>query len=204
MNKHVQSMKNALVDYQKAVKAAIAKMEENSSIYQPAEAEKANAAVMENLSKAKQTAKDSISAAMEAGRSEADAWGQLDGAKITEDARLLESEAVNPEQFKGLVKKYQDNSTMLQLLTRYAEKQNAGRGGFSAAWNYDGKGKADRDAWYFDTSEIPTIEDKHTTYDSYAETANNLIEQLGSTEKGKMGMGPDSPMLAAAIDGFGE
>ena len=45
MNKHVGTMKDALADYLKTAKSYLETIDENNRIYQPAEAEKANAAI---------------------------------------------------------------------------------------------------------------------------------------------------------------
>ena len=204
MNKHVQTMKNALTNYRKAVKAAVAKMEENNRLYKPEEAEKANAAIMAKLAEDKDTVKGLIREAQEAGQHDADAWGQLDGSKITDDARLLDAGAVNPDQFQALVRKYQNNATMLQLLANYAEKQNEGHGGFSDVWNYGGKGNVARQQRHFDTSGLPTVEAKRAEFNNYAAAAYSIADRIGSFEKGQLGVGIDSPMLNDQIDNFGE
>lgn len=204
MNKHVQTMKNALSNYRKTVKASVVKMEENTRILKPEEAEKANAAIMEKLAEDKATVKDLIREAQEAGQHDADAWGRLDGAAITPDARLLDAGAVNPEQFRGLVQKYQDNPTMLQLLANYAEKRNEQSGGFSAIWNYGGKGNAARTSPHFDTAGLPTAESKKAEFNSYAASAYSLADRIGNLEKGRIGYGADSPLLIEELDHFGE
>ncbi len=204
MNKHIQTMKNALNNYQRSVKAGLEKMEENTRLYKPEEAEKANAAIMAQLKEAKTTVTDQIAEAQTAGQHDIDAWGKLDGSKITDDARLLEHGAVNPEQFRTLVEKYQDNSTMLQLLANYADKQNEGSGGFSAVWNYGGKGNDARSRQHFDTTGLPTVEAKQTAFDHAAASAFSIADRIGSFEKGKIGTGPDSPLILSALEHFGE
>ena len=65
MNKHIQTMKNALNNYQKAVKTAASKMEENNRLYKPEEAEKANAAIMARLKEDHETVRERIREAKE-------------------------------------------------------------------------------------------------------------------------------------------
>lgn len=204
MNKHIQTMKNALTDYQKSVKTGLDKMEENTRLYKPEEAEKANAAIMAQLKEAKTTVTDQIAEAQTAGQHDIDAWGQLDGSKITDDAALLQAGAVNPEQFRSFVEKYQDNSTMLQLLANYADKQNEGSGGFSAVWNYGGKGNDARSRQHFDTTGLPTVEAKRAAFKNAAASAFSLVDRIGTIEKGKIGTGPDSPLVLSSLEQFGE
>lgn len=204
MNKHIQTMKNALKNYQKEVKAATAKMEENTRIYNPEEAEKQNAAIKARLEEDHKTVTARIREAQEAGQHDIDAWGKLDGSKITDDAALLQAGAVNPEQFRAFVEKYQDNATMLQLLANYAEKENGGEGGFSTFWNYGGKGNDARNRRHFDTTGLPTVEAKQKAFNNAAASALNLADQIGNLEKGKIGTGPDSPFIISALEQFGE
>lgn len=204
MNKHIQTMKNALTHYQKSVKTGLDKMEENTRLYKPEEAEKANAAIMARLEEEKKTVTDQIAEAQAAGQHDIDAWGKLDGSKITDDAKLLEHGAVNPEQFRTLVDKYQDNSTMLQLLANYADKQNEGSGGFSAVWNYGGKGNDARSRQHFDTTGLPTVEAKRAAFKNAAASAFSLVDRIGTIEKGKIGTGPDSPLVLSSLEQFGE
>lgn len=202
MNKHLQAMKTAVEDYRAAVKKAHGLIAENDRLYKPEEAERANAAVLDKLKKDRDAALEAIWAAQDAGRSEAESWGQLDGSKITDDAKLLDAGAVNAEQFKSLVRKYQGNATMLTLLGKYAEKQNGGNGGFNAVWGYGGKGNAARSAEHFDTTGLPTIAGKKAVFDRWAKTAIDLTERIGNREPGKMGMGPDSPIVTTALEKF--
>lgn len=51
-------------------------------------------------------------------------WGQLNGADLTDDAKLLTAGLVNPEQFDRLKGKYSNNATMLTALKKYGEQEN--------------------------------------------------------------------------------
>lgn len=209
MNKHIQTMKNSLTNYQAAVKAGMAKMAENKRIYKPDIAEKENENILKQLREDLSTVQGYISEAQNAGRHDVDAWGSPDPAKITADAALLEHDAVNPNQFRDLVKKYENNSTMLQLLANYAEKKNQGTGGFEAVWNYGGKGNAARTSNHYDTTGLPTAEAKKAVVDNYAAKAFSLAKQIAypifnPTERNNIGMGPDSTLVTAALEHFGE
>ena len=51
-------------------------------------------------------------------------WGQLDGANLTDDAKLLTAGLVDPEQFNRLKEKYSNNATMLTALKKYGDQEN--------------------------------------------------------------------------------
>ena len=202
MNKHVETMRNALLNYQKTAKELYAKAEENSRIYRPTEAEKANEAIYTKLKESRNAAMDAISQAREAGRIEAEEWGKIDGHKLTPDAELLSAGAVNPSQFKELVQKYQDNSTMLQLLKNYATTKNGQDvSGFMSGWGYGGKGAAPSE--HYDVSGIPSVAQKTKQIDSYADSAADLLARLGDNGHG-FGTGADSPLVVNALEHFGE
>lgn len=204
MNKHLQTMKNALTNYQETVKAGLAKMEENNRLYKPEEAEKANAAIMAKLNDERQRVKDQIAEAQEAGQREVNAWGKLDGTQITDDAKLLEHGAVDPDQFAGLVQKYQNNATMLKLLSDYADKENEATGSFSAYWNFAGKGNVGRSRRHFDTRGLPTVEAKQAGIKNAAASAFSLADQIGNLDNNQIGTGPESPFINSALEHFGE
>ena len=202
MNKHVESMRNALLNYQKTAKELYAKAEENSRIFKPAEAEKANEAIYARLKESRSAAMAAVNQARENGKAEAEAWGKIDGHKLTPDAELLSAGAVNPSQFKEMVQKYQDNSTMLQLLKNYASTKNGqDYSGFMAGWGYGGKGAAPSE--HYDTSGIPTVAQKTKQIDSYADSAADLLTRLGDNGHG-FGTGADSPLVVNALEHFGE
>lgn len=207
MNKHIGSMKDALTDYLKTTKSYLEKIDENNRIYQPAEAEKANAAIYDKMRTAYEAVIEKINNAKEAGRTDIEAWGQLDGSAITPDVELLKNDAVRPDAFRHLVEKYQNNSTMLQLLANYAEKKNGeSGGGFNSVWKYprpDGtvpNGKAE----YYDTSGLPSAEKMQKEIDKYAASALNLADRISDTDHGgSYGTGPNSPIVQSSVETFG-
>lgn len=203
MNKHIQSMKDAVTNYRQTVKEAVTQIEKNNQLYKPAEAEKANEKIFDKLHKERNAVIEKIKTAQEAGQRDVNSWGQLDGGKITDDAKLLDAGAVNPEQFKDLVKKYESNATMLQLLQNYAEKQNEQSGGFAALWGYGEKSNAASAKRFFDTSILPTARGKRETLKQYADQAISIADNIGDFTPGRIGGGPDSPFLDAQIENFG-
>lgn len=52
-----------------------------------------------------------------------DKWNELDGSKLSDDAKLLEMDLpMNQVQFQQLCTKHKDNSLMLSLLCQYADR----------------------------------------------------------------------------------
>lgn len=52
-------------------------------------------------------------------------WGQLNGADLTDDAKLLTAGLVDPAEFDRLKEKYHNNATMLTALKKYGDQENA-------------------------------------------------------------------------------
>jgi hypothetical protein len=194
MNKHLQTMKNALTNYEKDARAWAQKMEENARLYKPEEAAKANDAILSKMEDSRAAVKQIIQEAMEAGQKDAEAWGRIDPARITDDAKLLDAGLVNPEQFKGLVQKYQDNATMLQLLDTFAKKNS----GPAFNWGFDGK-KDNRP--YFDTTGIVTAKQKAGEYERFAAIACSLADSVGKSPR-EIGYSQDA--VSRSIQVFGD
>lgn len=193
MNKHLQTMKNALANFEKDATAWAKKIDENNRLYKPEEAKKANDAILAKMEDSRRAVKQIIQEALESGQHDAEAWGQLDPAKITDDAKLLDAGMVTPEQFKGLVQKYQGNATMQQLLAKYAEKNS----GPMFNWGYDRK-KDTRP--YYDTHGIMTAEKKAAEFDRQAGNAFYIADRIGKQGR-DLGYSPE--VLQRSIENFG-
>lgn len=193
MNKHLQTMKNALANFEKDATAWAKKIDENNRLYKPEEAKKANDAILAKMEDSRRAVKQIIQEALESGQHDAEAWGQLDPAKITDDAKLLDAGMVTPEQFKGLVQKYQGNATMQQLLAKFAEKNS----GPAFNWGFDGK-KDTRP--YYDTHGIMTAEKKAAEFDRHAGNAFYIADRIGKQGR-DLGYSPEA--LQRSIENFG-
>lgn len=198
MNKHLETMKNLMRNYDSSVTKAHAKIAENNKLFQPEEAERQNNAILERLKADKEAVKAQILEAREKGAGEFEAWGKLDGGQITPDAKLLEHGTITPDQFKALADRYQGNATMVDLLLKYANEHGSnGGGGFTAAWNFSGKEKQDKP--HYDTSGLHTSADKIATLDRCTNEALGFIESFGDTSRLST-----EGWRAARIDRFGE
>ena len=203
MNKHVERMKTALTAYQEMATDIRAKIEENNRIYRAAEAEKANDVLLEKLHTAKDDVMAAIDEAKAAGYKEASEWGVISAYKMTDDVKLFsDGHDITPAQFSDMVTKYQDNSTMLQLLKNYADNKNKDDvSGFMAGWGWSRNGNVS-DGQHYDTSNIPTVESKCKVIGSYAESATDLLNRMCDTS-GAFGSGVDSPLVLSALESFG-
>ena len=187
MNQHLQRMKNAIAGYHGKARAAAAEIERAYSLYQREPAEREEQRIRDRLAKERQAAQGEIDAACNAALESVKAWGTLDGSRMTDDVKLFDV-GLTPEQFNGLVDKYQDNYTMLNALIRYADKENR-----EAARNAHGIPET-----RFSTATIPTPEAKTAQWERIYNGACSMLETL---EKGD----PFSKSLAdAGVEHWGE
>ena len=180
-------IKNVLENYRKQAQATQSKIEEAKRIYQGDVAEREISRLKGNLEKEKATAASVIKEITAAGRAEAKAWGEMDGEKITADAKLLENNLLIPEQFPIFVEKYKDNGTMSQLLYNYGEKQNAER-----------RAENPLAPPAFNTALIASAETLVNNVDHIENSAMSILDMV---DGGFLG-GANSEMVAAAIENF--
>lgn len=125
MNTYLQRTKDAILDYLGKAQRTEAKINEGRNIYLPESMEREEKRLRGELMKARKETEAKLDSIYQEASAGARSWGTLDGAKLTDDAYLLNGQGVTPEQFDALVKRYQDNYTMLDQLKKYGEKQNA-------------------------------------------------------------------------------
>ena len=210
MNSYTERMKKAILEYQKTAKAASDKIAEVEQLYKPEEAAKERERILAKLTTEQERVLACITEAASEGQRAAAAWGRLDGSKITPDAELLRAGTVKPAQFAEMVERYQDNGTMMQLLSDYAEKRNAETGGgFEAKWGFtrrpaDITGQVFRpdEVQYFDTSRIPTVQGRQMDLEKSAKAAASIVKSMSDFTPG-FGHGPGSEMIQTAIQNFG-
>lgn len=187
MNKYLEQMKAAVVEYRSAAQKAAKEMAENTERLNAEYSDEANSAILSRLEAKKREAQEKISAATEAGISGIKEWARLDGSKITADAELLKY-GVTPAQFDDLVDRYKENGTMLSLLRKYGSDQNTANRDNAAAITYD-------------VSRIPKEEDRIHAYKIFGNTARSYIDALSGNGFVR---GSSSAMLNVGIDNFGE
>ena len=180
MNKNAETIKNALLTYKGLREAADARIKQIRETYGE-EAGRAEAEIQsKRLSQARATAESTIQNAHGEGRRAAEAWGTLDGSKLTDDIKLLDAGLVDREAFNGLKNRYKDNATMLSALRKYGEKKNA-----EAAKEIRDSGDAFTAALTepFELRDIPTAEDKMKRWDKAKSSALDLLDAMDGAGK---------------------
>jgi len=185
---HVDRMAAAVKKYYSEAQIAAEKMRRNNETYIKEAADKENERIKQQLQTVRQSAEDAIAEAQESGKNEALKWGELDGSKITDDARLLDFD-ISPEQYSKLVEKHRTNGTMLSLLKNYGDRQN------EKYRQKEGK-TGEMPKVYYPSGNIPTAEKKAEVYDKFAAGARLMLSQIDG--------GTDSPMVKVAVENFGQ
>lgn len=181
MNQHAVNMKNALNDYKKATDTAKRQIEFITTTYGKEAGEAEREIQAKKLEKARAAAVDTINKAAGAGYKEAEAWGRLDGSKLTEDAKLLDAGLVDKAEFDRLKAKYSGNYTMLHALRKYGEKQN--KAASDEIRSSGGDGLAAALAEPFDLRDIPTAEDKPKRWEKAQAQALDLLDAMDGSGK---------------------
>lgn len=181
---NITKMRNALKTFLKASADATKEIKRNNEIYQHDAALEANRIVAARRNAARDAARTEVEAAAAAGKAKAEAWGRMDGAKITEDAKLLQF-SMTPEQFKELVERHRGNGTMIHLLAQYGTEQNAKNG--ASLYQHTEK--------YFPVAELPTLEKKVDTYTKFEGYALQLLPRIAEH--------PELPGIIEEVDNFG-
>lgn len=128
MSRYIERTKDAILDYLGQAQQIERKIAEGREIYQPDAAASEEKRLRDKLGKSRAAIEAQIDGIISEASAGARDWGKLDGAKLTDDARLLQGDGVTPEQFNQLVERYQDNYTMLDTLRKYGERRNAEAG----------------------------------------------------------------------------
>lgn len=182
MNQHAANIKNALTEYKKATEAAKQQIEFITTTYgkEAGEAEKNIQA--KKLERARAAAVDTINKAAGAGHKEAEAWGRVDGSKLTDDVKLLDAGLVDKAEFDRLKEKYSGNYTMLQALRKYGEQQNKAAG---EEIRKGGDAMAAALAEPFEVRDIPTAEDRPKKWERTQAQALDLLDAMDGSGKYK-------------------
>ena len=202
MNKNAEIIRNTLKMYKEKRDAANAKVDRIREDYGE-EAAKKELERQNNLLKASRAAAESaIRAAAGDARRDAEAWGKMDGSKLTDDIKLLDAGLVDAATFHDLKERYKDNGTMLAALKKYGDKKNAeamkeahDKGGIALAAPYD-------------VRDIPTVEEKTQVWDKAQNHAFDMLDAMDGAGKygdpRNWGAAMVKNTLQAQIDNFGE
>lgn len=176
-----KTIQNAVEQYVNEVRKAKTEISKAKETYLPEIAKKVEKSVTEALKGKYDAAVQQIRAAAAEGERAAEAWGRMEGSKLTPDAELLKFD-LSPKDFDDLVMRNRDNGTMMKVLYQYAEKKNADK------------------PFTYDISGIVTPEQKAHMANAFGNSAVDLMDRNSLTE-GYM-KGVDSPMVKAAFDNF--
>ena len=180
MNQNAERIKTALKGYKEKREAADARIKQIRELYGDEAAQHEAERQNKTLKAARATVEETIRAAHRDGRSAAEAWGTLDGSKLTDDIKLLDAGLVDREAFNGLKTRYKDNATMLSALRKYGEKKNA-----EAAKEIRDSGYAFTAALAepFEVRDIPTAEGKAKSWDRARDSALDMLDAMDGTGK---------------------
>ena len=186
-----KKLQKALENYRNAAQRTATKIEECMQIYAPEAASIESERLKSELEKEKQKALDVIRAERASAEKEADEWGRMDGSRITDDVKLLDSGIITADQFAQLAEKYQDNGTMCQALRKYAERHNE---------QLRAQSREAFPVGLIDLGQLPTMESRRAELTHDAKSAESILNMI---DGGFLG-GPGSAMVDAAIAGFGK
>ena len=125
MGKYISDIKTALAAYQDMKNKSEQHLTEIRELYGEEAYNRESDRQKVKLQEARTRTETAILDAHKRGRAETEAWGKLDGSRLTDDTKLLDAGLVDVEEFEKLKERYQDNATMLLALKKYGEKRNA-------------------------------------------------------------------------------
>lgn len=195
---YIDEMKGAMRAYRTSMKEATARVDSIRENYGDEAAQREQARQEKALASARTSAQQKIRDAYAGAVRSVEQWGTLDGSRLTDDAKLLQSGLVSPDQFETMKGKYADNYTMLEALRKYGDEQNAKHmkkahdaGAFPIGGPYNNR-------------DIPTIDSKKATWGKLRDGALNMLDNIdGSANNDPFSRAWFNEAGAQAIDGFG-
>lgn len=172
---YISQIQKTLGDFRASAQKAEREIEEARNKYKPDIAEEEVKRISIDLRNKKAAALEAVRTSVNAGAAAAEAWGHIDGSKMTDDAKLLQF-GVSEDDFKQLVNRYQGNATMSKLLYNYGTEKK------------------------YNTSDIDTVEKRAKKYDSIGKTAEEYINRLTSNDYWVAGA--NNTWLNNSIDDF--
>ena len=182
MNQHIETMKGALYTYKKQREAADERIAWITETYGKEAGEAERNIQEKKTAQARAAAEKAIKDAGAAGLAAAEAWGRMDGSKLTDDVKLLDAGLVDKAEFDRLKGKYNGNATMLAALRKYADKQNAAA---AEEARKSGEGFAAAMTMPYDTRDMPTAEGKQNNWKKTQALALDLLDVMDGSGKYK-------------------
>ena len=187
MNDNLKKMRAALSNYHKAVKVADQQIRKINDEIKPELAKEMVSQIRANLTAARSSAIDQITAAAKKGRAEAEDWGTLNPSDLTDDVKLLQSGIrISQKEYDDLCQKYQNNGSMSRVLSEYADQRNRE--------NTDGL------SGVMYKTQLATVESKSQRWDKLQRSAEMI---MGNIDGSGFGRGADNPIVAESVDKFG-
>lgn len=184
-------MKNILNNFYNAAKTYNDKVAQAGERYKPDVAAEEVKKLDAQLEADKRAAIDAITEAKDKGIEAARRWGVLDGDKINDgDMKLLKLD-LSPEQFEAIVDRNRNNGTMCFILKQYAEKhaKHEMKDDEIPMWNS------------LAAVEVPTVDEKIKAYNTFAENAIGIIQNITGYGWGR---GVDGFGVESSVKGFGK
>ena len=187
MNDNLKKMRAALSNYHKAVKVADQQIRKINDEIKPELAKEMVSQIRANLTAARSSAIDQITAAAKKGRAEAEDWGTLNPSDLTDDVKLLQSGIrISQKEYDDLCQKYQNNGSMSRVLSEYADQRNRE--------NTDGL------SGVMYKTQLATVESKSQRWDKLQRSAEMI---MGNIDGSGFGKGVDNPIVSESVDKFG-
>jgi hypothetical protein len=175
MSKYADDMKQAILRYKSAQKAAESRIKATTEDY----GQEAGQRELERQEKTLKAEREKAAAAIREAYSEglylAEQWGKPDGSRLTDDLKLFDAGIVTPEVFDQLKTRYKDNATMLSALKAQGEKLNA-----AAAQAARDRGEMPLASTY-NTRDIVTLDDKLKNWKTLKAQALDCLDMVDGT-----------------------
>lgn len=200
MNSNIESIKSAIYTYKQQREYAREQVKAITETYGQEAGDRERERQEKKLAPSREIAEQAIKTAYSNGVYAVNQWSKLDGAKLTDDAKLLDADLVDKDTFDQMKAKYANNATMLQALRRYGEKKNeadkqerAKTGELALAEPYN-------------VSDIPTAENKLNNWEAAQKQAFHMLDVIDKDgqDSGDWGTAFEMAAMPKQLEYFGE
>ena len=199
MNAYIESIKGAIYTYKQRRDNATERIKETAEVYGKEAGDREKEIQSKKLAPYRAEAEAAIKEAYRRGVSGVNDWAKLDGAKLTDDAKLLDADLVSKEDFEALKAKYAGNYTMLQALRRYGDRHNEMERQENQKNGWLALGEA------YKTKDIPTAEEKLHNWDLAQKQALHLLDVADMDgDQGDWGKAFEIAAFPQQLEHFGE
>lgn len=186
MNPIVGEIKANLQAYYKQAETSAGVIERMKKELLPDLVSKRSELILSDLAAARYHVLDKIMDATRRGREQAKQWGILNGADLTDDAKILQAGmTLTQDDFDNLCKKYKNNGSMSRLLGEYAEKQNSKNDPMLT----------------LETKNLMTVDKKVDRWISLEMSAKTILAAIDGQG---VAQGVGDPIVSFSVENFGE